>query len=108
LKFFYFWWRAPLTGIEYPKSWGIGYLVYYLVIFLSAVIGFFGIWRTGTTARQNLILIGVFLFGLSLLQSLYYVEGRHRWAVEPILIAVSGGGVATIARRRRQNASGSN
>jgi len=102
LKFFYFWWRAPLTGIEYPKSWRIGYLVYYLVIVFSAVIGLFGVWRDGATARRNLILIGVFLFALSLLQSLYYVEGRHRWAVEPILIAVSGGGVARLAQRRRR------
>jgi 4-amino-4-deoxy-L-arabinose transferase-like glycosyltransferase len=102
LKMFYFWWRAPLTGIEYPLPWVVGYLIYYLVIVFSAVIGLFGIWRVGKTARQQLLLIGVFLFALSLLQSLYYVEGRHRWAVEPILIAVSGGGVATLAQRRRR------
>jgi 4-amino-4-deoxy-L-arabinose transferase-like glycosyltransferase len=100
LKLFYFWWRAPLTGIEYPQSWFFGYMIYYFVIVFSSLIGFYAIWRVGGTARQHLILIGVFLFALALLQSLYYVEGRHRWAVEPILIAVSGAGVATLLRRR--------
>jgi 4-amino-4-deoxy-L-arabinose transferase-like glycosyltransferase len=99
LKLFYFWWRAPLTGIEYPQSWFFGYMIYYFVIVFSSLIGFYAIWRVGGTARQHLILIGVFLFALALLQSLYYVEGRHRWAVEPILIAVSGAGVATLLRR---------
>jgi 4-amino-4-deoxy-L-arabinose transferase-like glycosyltransferase len=99
LKFFYFWWRAPLTGIEYPNSWFIGYMAYYLVIVFSSLIGFYAVWRIGGSARQHLVLIGVFLFALSLLQSLYYVEGRHRWAVEPILIAVSGVGVAILRRR---------
>jgi len=104
LKLFHFWWLAPQTGLEYPKSWFIGYAVYYLLIVLCAVIGGWRIWRTGQIARQQLILIIGFLFTLSLLQSLYYVEGRHRWAVEPILIAISGGGVAAITRRRRQKA----
>jgi hypothetical protein len=103
LKMFYFWWRAPLTGIEYPNSWLIGYLIYYFVTVLAAGIGLCGIWRTGKAARQHLILIGLFLFALSLLQSLYYVEGRHRWAVEPILIALSGGGAATLASRSRRS-----
>jgi 4-amino-4-deoxy-L-arabinose transferase-like glycosyltransferase len=102
LKMFYFWWRAPLTGIEYPNSWLIGYMIYYLVIIVTAAIGLFGIWRSGKTARQQLLLIVAFLFALSLLQSLYYVEGRHRWAVEPILIAVSAAGVARIASRNRR------
>jgi 4-amino-4-deoxy-L-arabinose transferase-like glycosyltransferase len=102
LKMFYFWWRAPLTGIEYPNSWLIGYMIYYLVIIVTAAIGLFSLWRSGKTARQQLLLIVAFLFALSLLQSLYYVEGRHRWAVEPILIAASGAGVATITSRRRR------
>ena len=74
-------------------------MIYYFVIIFSALIGFYAIWRGGGLARQHLILIGVFLFALALLQSLYYVEGRHRWAVEPILIAISGAGVAKLWRR---------
>ena len=51
------------------------------------------------------LLIAAFLLALSLLQSLYYVEGRHRWAVEPILIAISGVGVGSIAARRHSFAT---
>jgi 4-amino-4-deoxy-L-arabinose transferase-like glycosyltransferase len=102
LKLFHFWWLAPYTGIEYPRSWFIGYMIYYVLIMLCAVIGAWTIFRNGRIPREQLVLIVVFLFALSLLQSLYYVEGRHRWAVEPILIAVSGGGIATLAQRRRR------
>jgi len=101
-KLFYFWWLAPLTGIEYPRSWFIGYLIYYLFIVFNAVVGAWAVWRTGKPARHNLVLLGAFLLALSFLQSLYYVEGRHRWAVEPILISVSGCGVAALAQRRRR------
>ena len=99
LKLFYFWWLAPHTGIEYPKSWFFGYTIYYLLIILSAVVGVWSLWRKGK--KSQLILMLGFLFALSFLQSLYYVEGRHRWAVEPILIAISGAGVAAIAPRSR-------
>jgi 4-amino-4-deoxy-L-arabinose transferase-like glycosyltransferase len=108
LKLFHFWWLAPQTGIEYPRSWFIGYLIYYVLIILSAAIGAWTIFRNGKLPREELVLILVFLFALSLLQSLYYVEGRHRWAVEPILIAVSGAGFARFAQRRRASLEGNN
>jgi hypothetical protein len=37
--------------------------------------------------------------GLSLLQSVYHVDGRHRWGIEPILVALSGGGAAFLIER---------
>jgi len=102
LKLFHFWWLAPQTGTEYPRSWFIGYMIYYIFIILCAIIGVWTIFQNGKIPREQLVLILGFLFALSLLQSLYYVEGRHRWAVEPILIAVSGGGIAALAQRRRR------
>jgi len=100
LKLLHFWWIAPQTGLLYPRSWFFAYLVYYVLVLLLAIIGAWSICRTGKLARQQLLLMAVFLLALSLLQSLYYVEGRHRWAVEPILIAISGVGVASLAARR--------
>jgi hypothetical protein len=47
------------------------------------------------------VLLVMLLLALSGLQSLYYVEGRHRWAVEPLLLAISGGGIAWIRERGR-------
>jgi len=51
--------------------------------------------------------LGLFLLGLSGLQSLYYVEGRHRWAVEPLWLVVAGGGAVWAIEwwRRRRIAS---
>jgi 4-amino-4-deoxy-L-arabinose transferase-like glycosyltransferase len=105
MKFLHFWWVAPQTGLLYPRSWFRAYLVYYVLVLLLAMIGAWSIWRTETLARPQLLLIAAFLLALSLLQSFYYVEGRHRWAVEPILIAISGVGVGSIAARRHSFAT---
>ena len=100
VKLLQFWWVAPQTGVLYPQSWFLAYMMYYIVALVLAMIGAWSIWRMGKVARQQLLLIAALLLALSVLQSLYYVEGRHRWAVEPILIAISGVGVARIATRR--------
>jgi len=101
VKMLQFWWIAPQTGLLYPRSWFLAYIMYYVLVLLLAMIGAWSIWRMGKLPRQQLLLIAVFLLALSLLQSLYYVEGRHRWAVEPILIAISGVGVAALCRNSR-------
>jgi len=98
VKFLHFWWVAPQTGVLYPQSWFLAYLMYYILVLVLAMIGAWSIWGTGKLARQELLLIAAFLLALSFLQSLYYVEGRHRWAVEPILIAISGVGVAALSK----------
>jgi 4-amino-4-deoxy-L-arabinose transferase-like glycosyltransferase len=103
IKLMRFWWMGAETGALYPRWWLIAYMSYYSLIVLCALIGAWIIWRGRGMARQHLFLIAAFLFALSFLQSLYYVEGRHRWAVEPCLIAVSGAGVALMARGRRRS-----
>jgi 4-amino-4-deoxy-L-arabinose transferase-like glycosyltransferase len=105
VKLLHFWWIAPQTGLLYPRSWFFAYIMYYVLVLLLAMIGAWSIWRMGKLSRQQLLLIAAFLLALSFLQSLYYVEGRHRWAVEPILIAISGVGVGSIAARRHRLAT---
>lgn len=100
-KFFYFWWFAPQTGVLYPPAWFYLYLAYYVTVVGLAVVGVWTLVRTGGSGLRLASLLGVFLLALSLLQSLYYVEGRHRWGVEPIVLALSGGGFAALAERRR-------
>lgn len=102
-KFFYFWWFSPQTGVHYPRGWFQIFLAYYLFALVSAAAG---VWRiVGGSGEGNRIaqvfLIAAFLFALSALQSFYYVEGRHRWAVEPMILALSGGGVAALIGRQR-------
>jgi hypothetical protein len=41
------------------------------------------------------------LASISLFQALFYVQGRHRLAVEPLLIVLSGRGASWLLGRRR-------
>ncbi len=100
-KLFYFWWFAPQTGVRYPASWFWASAAYYVAALLCAAIGVRRILQTGSHAVRQAVLLVALLAALSLLQSLYYVEGRHRWGVEPLLLAISGGGVAAVCRRFR-------
>jgi 4-amino-4-deoxy-L-arabinose transferase-like glycosyltransferase len=96
LKFFHFWWFAPQSGVLYPHRWLQLYEAYYVAALLLACVGVATVARRGHETILRACLIGGFLLGLSALQSLYYVEGRHRWAVEPMLLILSGGGTAAL------------
>jgi hypothetical protein len=105
-KLFHFWWFAEQTGIEYPRSWLRLYQAYYVLIVALAVVGLTRGLGRGARSRQDVVLLLLFLAALSGLQSLYYVEGRHRWEVEPMVLALSGCGAAVLLGRRRGIASG--
>ena len=80
-----FWWFSPLTGLLYPSrflKWYVGYYAAMLVLALA------GVWRT---VRSNvrvdiLVLIGMLCALLSLGQSVFYVQAKHRWAIEPFVL----------------------
>jgi 4-amino-4-deoxy-L-arabinose transferase-like glycosyltransferase len=102
-KLFYFWWFSPQSGVLYPTAWLRLYMVYYVAALLLAALGVMRIVQRGPPATHFGWLIGLFLLALSGLQSFYYVEGRHRWAVEALVLALSGGGFAVLVdwgRRR--------
>jgi 4-amino-4-deoxy-L-arabinose transferase-like glycosyltransferase len=90
-KLFSFWWLGPQTGTRYPRSWRLAYQAYYLVALGLALGGALVVRKFGTAEqRRAAMLLGLMLFSLSLAQSLFYVEGRHRWAVEPLLLLLCG------------------
>src|SRR6266571_2634967 len=104
-KLYQFWWFAPQTGVEYPSGWRSLYMLYYVLALFLAVLGLWRTVRVGPPASHFAMLIVVFVVALSVLQSLYYVEGRHRWGIEAMLLALSGVGFASVVeriRRRRQ------
>jgi hypothetical protein len=102
-KFFYFWWFSPQVGVNYPARWARLYMAYYVMVVLLAGIGAWRIVHADSRKRAMLALMGAFLLSIAALQSLYYVEGRHRWAVEPMLLALAGGGAAALAERHRDH-----
>ncbi|OGX40532.1 MAG: hypothetical protein A3C53_08890 [Omnitrophica WOR_2 bacterium RIFCSPHIGHO2_02_FULL_68_15] len=97
IKWWYFWWFSPQAGLLYPSSWFHLYQGCYLLILGGALIGLWACWRdpTGGPARRAgpALLVGVCL-AVSLVQSLYFIEGRHRLAIEPLLLILTAQGLA--------------
>jgi 4-amino-4-deoxy-L-arabinose transferase-like glycosyltransferase len=78
-----FWWSSDTTGLLYPPAWLTGYYLWSFCILTSAVLGAGLFWRRPETA-----LVLAFLLVSALTQSLFYVEGRHRLAVEPLILVL--------------------
>jgi hypothetical protein len=67
-----------------------------------SLLGVFIGWQeaAGDSARRGAILVILACcLAISVLQSLYYVEGRHRLAIEPLLLMFTSIGVVSIARK---------
>lgn len=105
VKFWYFWWFSPQAGGTYPAPWLRGYKIFYLVVAGLAAAGIAGGWRARTTAPIRwagaLFLLGCCL-SIAAVQSVYYVEGRHRLAIEPLLAVFAGGGAWQLLRRQER------
>ena len=91
-----FWWSSPTTGIYYPAAYTRGYVLLYGAIAALALLGFWLIRRQFFS--MPVLLLTSFLGSVAFFQSLYYVEGRHRWVVEPVLLLFSSLGILGFAR----------
>jgi len=89
-KIFYFWWFAPQTGVLYPHLYLAIYKVYYLFLFLFALLGM-GI----LFVRQKFpcLIILLFFASVTLSHAINYVEIRHRWGIEPLLFIFTAAGI---------------
>jgi hypothetical protein len=92
-----FWWGSESTGLLYPPEWLLGYRLWYVGILTAAG---YGAWRNFSHPRQGSVitLIVATLVVVSATQALFYVEGRHRFAVEPLLIVLAGPGIVQLAQ----------
>lgn len=86
-KVFYFWWFSPQSGAIYPR---IYLTLYKCIYFIVAAFFLLGVLKAtifcGKAMRNNsMVLIFVFA-AICLTQSLFYVEGRHRWIIEPLML----------------------
>jgi hypothetical protein len=97
-KFFYFWWLPAEAGLLYPAPWLSAYKVYALVMYVFAVIGVIGIVRHGRPRERELLrLLATIGLTLAVVHALAYVEGRHRWVLEPLLLLLVARGVFSMA-----------
>jgi Dolichyl-phosphate-mannose-protein mannosyltransferase len=105
-KFAYFWWLSPQAGILYPTAWVAPYAMYFVVAMAFALVGAVGIVRRGTAEEVALLstLVAISLT-LAAIHALSYVEGRHRWGIEPLLLLLTARGIfmtaAWLKSRRR-------
>lgn len=103
-KFAYFWWFSPQAGLLYRAAWFRLYKVFYAIILTLAVAGLAMSWRDAPgdrVRRDAIVLMASCCLAISVLQSLYYVEGRHRLAIEPFLLMFAGVSLWHIVRRVR-------
>jgi hypothetical protein len=93
-----FWWGSDATGQLYPGSWVLAYQLWYLpVLALTLWGGWLGLRSRASRGRSTALLLVVGLGLISATQAVFYVEGRHRLAVEPMLLVLAGVGAAELA-----------
>jgi hypothetical protein len=95
-KLYYFWWFSPQSGREHPQ------LLFFLYMPVYAVILFAALWGFGLGLcyrRREFSLLLLFLLAISAGQSLFFVEGRHRLAVMPVLLVPGAVGFGDLASR---------
>jgi 4-amino-4-deoxy-L-arabinose transferase-like glycosyltransferase len=95
-----FWWGSDSTGALYPPAWTMLYDAWYASMLLLAIAGLWWGWRQAA-ARPAIVLIVASLVLVAASQAVFYVEGRHRLAVEPLLLVLSGAGLTWLASTAR-------
>lgn len=92
-KLYYFWWFSPTSGIEYPKIYLMVYRMLYLIVFLFGVYGLLNSLSSSCMhIKDKAYLLFMLFVTISIAQSFFYVEGRHRWTLEPLFIIFSVNG----------------
>jgi 4-amino-4-deoxy-L-arabinose transferase-like glycosyltransferase len=95
-KLLIFWWFAPESGITYPGRYFYIYASYYTAGVAFAVAGaasIVGARRLRPAAFETAMLLCATAVAVSLVQSIFYVEVRHRWGVEALLVVFAAVGL---------------
>ena len=90
-KFVYFWTAPPNSGQTYPARFFGVYLVYYAVMAIAGFVGIAAAFKQ-TTLKRDAVLIVMYFASLSIVHAIMFVEMRHRWGAEPLLLAFAPGG----------------
>lgn len=92
----YFWWFTPTQGWEYPKIYFIIYKFYWIGIFSLFIFGLYLKLKKnikGLMDKYYLLSILSIFFTLTLVHAFYNLDGRHRWALESIVLIFSAKGL---------------
>jgi hypothetical protein len=92
-KFVYFWTFSPQAGLLYPSQWLLPYQIYYTFAALLGLLGIARILQTGNPGgRDLLVVLATVSLTIAAIHALAYVEGRHRWGIEPLLLPLTAHG----------------
>lgn len=97
-KFVYFWTVPPNAGQEYPSLFFAAYLAYYAIVIVLSAAGLWVAWGR-PRQRPDAALILIYLVSVAIVHALMFVEMRHRWAAEPMLLAMVPSGASAIWSR---------
>ena len=99
-KMVYFWWFSPHVGLLYPLKWLRVYAMYYgaLLVFSMAGLVISAI-SPRSSARKGTVLFALAAFSVSCSQAIFYVEGRHRWEIEPLLMMFAAVGLCALWKK---------
>ncbi len=92
-----FWWRVDSNPGDYPAMAARGYEWTFRVELLLALLGAFLALRTSDNRAAGALCLGL-IVAISLLQCAFYVQGRHRFLIEPLLLVFTAIGVARLLR----------
>lgn len=96
-KILYYWWFSPHAGLHYPAGWLAIYKIYYGLVLGFAALGLaIGLRSSRSASRDGSVLFVLMAFSVSLTQALFYVEGRHRWQLEPLMLIVAAVGILAV------------
>ncbi len=98
-RIFFFWWFTPTQGFFYPKIYFTIYKLFYAASLFFIFIAIFHILKYSPINKLDILPLFLFILGLSLLQGLYYVEGRHRWEIEPLLFIFVAYGIQILRKK---------
>ena len=101
-----FWWRIDSDPRDYPRTASITYAAIYRTELALALFGAFVLFRSRGAASPSpdrwaaALALGL-MIAVSVLQSAFYVQGRHRFLIEPLLLMFTAIALSTLARRSR-------
>lgn len=99
-----FWWRIDSDPRDYPRTASIAYAILYRSELAFALLGAFLVFRSGgelSTHRSAAALVLGLIAAVGVLQSAFYVQGRHRFLVEPLLLIFTAIGATAVFRGGR-------
>jgi 4-amino-4-deoxy-L-arabinose transferase-like glycosyltransferase len=94
-KIYYFWWFSHQSGAIYPKIYlKIYHLLYVPLLFFTVLGAALALASGNKNLRDGAWLIVFIFMAICFSQSLFYVEGRHRWLIEPLMLIFFSFGIS--------------